>query len=166
MRGHELTPENTLSNPGYAIRDGVRIRVEQRICRICREAYLAQYRPPAPPPPPPPIRSIKDPDEQEIERIVRAAISAPKAKRLETIIERLSRAVNWWGDWTIEHRPKAGEGWFDFLRRTGRQAHWLEWAVCRILDDPRVQQKVLAINPEIDDPLLRREVPHHVRTSD
>ena len=163
-RGHELTPENLLENPAYVDRNGTRVRVVHRICRICRKKWQAGYiRPEREKIELPPLRTIKGSDEREIEAIIRAMMRVPRKKRIAKLIERLSR-VDGWGDWVIERRPKSQERWFHFLRRTRNKAWWIEWALCRILDDARVQEMLVGIAlGDIDDPLLRREIPNHVR---
>lgn len=155
-RGHPRVPSNLSRNTLYVTEDGERRKVESWICRICREDSLAR-RTPQPRPPQPSVRSIEEQNEREVERIVRRVCRARKRERLLVPRARLGEFGLPWIE-EIRVRALPGEGWWEYVRRTREEGHgsWIEWALSRIMDDPRVRRELLQAR-ELGDPLLIAE---------
>jgi hypothetical protein len=140
-RGHELTPENTLGNTTSYLRDGVRISMRTRLCRICaNERQRRHYKKPPRRPPLP-----EDENERAVEMSIRRIENARVADRREILKWELTPEVLPWEKppaktGHITARP--GETWEDYERRTAPSGTHADWRASRILNDPRVVKMI------------------------
>ncbi len=155
-RGHPRLPENLIPNILYEVVDGVRRPVISWICRVCRERSI-QGRKPRVRPTQPWIWSIEDSDEREVESMIRLVCRARKGRRLDVLKARIARLGEKWIP-EIRFRALPGEGWWDYVDRlrSADEGSWIEWALSRVLDDPRVGRELLRA-PKLQDPLLIAE---------
>lgn len=157
-RGHPFTAENTISNPGYEVVDGVRKKVTYRACRACRDLRAADYTPPSRPSPPP-IRSIEDPNDRFLEQIIRRVTRAPVAERLSEIRRALEGEIDWRRLAAHRYQPlPAGESYREYRNRAAGDGSFEEWILSRIFADPRIQKELSRPGVVLLDPLLRAQV--------
>jgi hypothetical protein len=137
LRGHEFTPENTAWNPGWEVRDGVRVRIRTRLCKTCLRERNRSYarlkpatsgRPPLPP----------DPHEAEVERIIRRATRASLADRLRVLQQQLEP---WVIGAPLPVAVREHESFAAYQARVPQDSTWLYtwWIVGRVLADHRIK---------------------------
>lgn len=131
-RGHALTEDNVVWNTSSTLRDGERVTVRTRLCRICaRDRARRNYKKPPRRPPLP-----TDEHEREVELIIRRVEYAKAADRA---------GVLWWNLGRSESDPIGvpaleGEGWDEYHARTGNPASYADWLASRTADHPRVRK--------------------------
>lgn len=158
MKGHEFTPDTTVSNPGYVVVDGVRKKVTYRTCRICRDLRVAGKAKPKQASLTP-VNTIKDEHERFLEQIIRRVTRAPVAERLSEI--RRGVLVDSDLEWPDTIRLPAlssAEDYWKYLDRTGTAGSFEDWILSRIFRDPRIQKVLARTDRLVADPLLQAEV--------
>lgn len=135
-RGHALTPDNTTWNTASALRDGARIMVRTRLCRICaRERHRRNYTTPPPRPPLP-----EDEHERDVEMIIRRIEYARVADRPAVLWRELERTESE----SVRVPALEGERWEEYRARTGRSGPFSDWLASRILGHARVKKALQA----------------------
>jgi hypothetical protein len=131
-RGHSLTDDNVTWNTSSTIRNGERVTVRTRLCRICaRDRHRRNYKKP---PRSPPLPAAGH--EREVELIIRRIERAKVGDRAAVLRWNLGRS---------ESDPVAvpaleGEGWDEYQARTGSLGSYGDWLASRIADHPRVRK--------------------------
>ncbi len=137
-RGHAFTPDNTQQNTSSALRDGKRVTVQTRLCKICLRERQRGYAKPQTYEPRAPLPA--DPYEVDVERIVRRVNSEPSVSRSQ----RLAQSLDPW-DVSVEvpHPAFPNESYREYATRTPPDPwRYTWWLASRVLGDPRINGAV------------------------
>jgi hypothetical protein len=126
-QGHALTPENVVWNPGWRVRNGERVRVRTRLCKICNGIRQARSTGRLRPSPSPPAPLPEDALERELELAIRRIVQARKSVRGEVLERQISLHGTLW-DRELGAPTHGEERYEDYRRRThaGRPS-WFTW---------------------------------------
>lgn len=129
-RGHALTGDNITWNTSSAVRNGARVTVRTRLCRICaRERHRRSYKKPPRRPPLP-----QDPHEREVEMIIRRIEYANVPDRPGVLRRELGREDS---D-AVEVPALEAERWEAYEERTESRGSFADWLASRVFNHPRV----------------------------